>query len=120
MQLAHPIDVERFVIRFGHRIRQQIPIALELDGSIDTADSGRAGRYLLDITKERARSGDARKGQELRDRGFVHGARNLPSSQCIAPEGVNVYDILRHQTLVLTQAAVASITAALKLEAGAE
>ena len=44
----------------------------------------------------------------------------LRSSQCIAPEGVNVYDILRHQTLVLTQAAVASITAALKLEAGAE
>ena len=46
------------------------------------------------------------------------GAKNLPSSQWIAPEGVNVYDILRHQTLVLTQAAVASITAALT-EAGA-
>ena len=44
---------------------------------------------------------------------LVHGARNLRSSQWIAPEGINVYDILRHQTLVLTQAAVASITAAL-------
>jgi large subunit ribosomal protein L4 len=44
---------------------------------------------------------------------LVHGARNLRSSQWIAPEGLNVYDILRHQTLVLTQAAVASITAAL-------
>ena len=44
---------------------------------------------------------------------LVHGARNLKSSQWIAPEGLNVYDILRHQTLVLTQAAVASITAAL-------
>jgi large subunit ribosomal protein L4 len=41
------------------------------------------------------------------------GARNLPSSQWVAPEGVNVYDILRHQTLILTQAALASITAAL-------
>ncbi|HEX4417972.1 MAG TPA: 50S ribosomal protein L4 [Kofleriaceae bacterium] len=50
---------------------------------------------------------------------LVHGARNLRASQWVAPEGVNVYDILRHQTLVLTQAAVASITAALKLE-GAE
>src|SRR6185503_4995342 len=44
---------------------------------------------------------------------LVTGARNLRSSQWVAPEGVNVYDILRHQTLVLTQAAVASITAAL-------
>ena len=58
---------------------------------------------------------------DAKDNGnLVSGARNLRSSQCIAPEGVNVYDILRHQTLVLTQAAVDSITAALKLEAGAE
>jgi len=58
---------------------------------------------------------------DAKDNGnLVSGARNLRSSQCIAPEGVNVYDILRHQTLVLTQAAVASIIAALKLEAGAE
>src|ERR1041385_107133 len=44
---------------------------------------------------------------------LVRGAKNLRSSQWVAPEGINVYDILRHQTLVLTQAAVASITAAL-------
>jgi large subunit ribosomal protein L4 len=58
---------------------------------------------------------------DAKDNGnLVSGARNLRSSQCIAPEGVNVYDILRHQTLVLTQAAVDSITAALKTSAGAE
>jgi large subunit ribosomal protein L4 len=58
---------------------------------------------------------------DVKDNGnLAHGARNLASSQCIAPEGVNVYDILRHQTLVLTQAALASITAALTLSAGAE
>jgi large subunit ribosomal protein L4 len=57
---------------------------------------------------------------DAKDNGnLVYGARNLRASQWVAPEGVNVYDILRHQTLVLTQAAVASITAALKLE-GAE
>jgi large subunit ribosomal protein L4 len=44
---------------------------------------------------------------------LVRGARNLKSSQWVAPEGLNVYDILRHQTLVLTQAALESITAAL-------
>lgn len=43
---------------------------------------------------------------------LVAGARNLPASQWIAPEGVNVYDILRYQTLVLTQAAVTAIQAA--------
>lgn len=48
---------------------------------------------------------------------LVRGARNLRSSQWIAPEGLNVYDILRHETVVLTQAAVDQITAALKLEA---
>jgi large subunit ribosomal protein L4 len=50
---------------------------------------------------------------------LVRGARNLAASQWVAPEGVNVYDVLRHETLVLTQSAVASITAALKT-AGAE
>jgi large subunit ribosomal protein L4 len=45
---------------------------------------------------------------------LVAGARNLARSQWIAPEGVNVYDILRHETLVLTKAAVESITTALK------
>lgn len=52
---------------------------------------------------------------DAKDNGnLVRGARNLRSSQWVAPEGVNVYDVLRHQTLVLTQAAVASLTEALK------
>ncbi len=45
---------------------------------------------------------------------LVRGAKNLPSSQWIAPEGVNVYDILRHQTLVLTKSAAEALTEALK------
>jgi len=50
---------------------------------------------------------------------LVRGARNLSASQWIAPEGVNVYDVLRHGTLVLTQDAVAKITEALKESANA-
>jgi large subunit ribosomal protein L4 len=45
---------------------------------------------------------------------LVRGARNLAASQWLAPEGLNVYDILRHETLVLTQAAAREVTAALK------
>jgi large subunit ribosomal protein L4 len=47
---------------------------------------------------------------------LVRGARNLKASQWIAPEGVNVYDIMRHETLVLTQAAVKQIETSLKGE----
>ena len=45
---------------------------------------------------------------------LVRGAKNLMSSQWLPPEGVNVYDVLRHETLVLTKAAVEHITTALK------
>jgi large subunit ribosomal protein L4 len=44
---------------------------------------------------------------------LVRGAKNLAASQWIAPEGVNVYDVLRHEKLVLTKAAVESLTKAL-------
>jgi len=55
---------------------------------------------------------------DAKDNGnLVRGAKNLAASQWLAPEGLNVYDILRHETLLLTKAAVDSITTALKPEA---
>jgi len=45
---------------------------------------------------------------------LVRGAKNLRSSQWLAPEGVNVYDIMRHETLVLTKAAVDQLVTGLK------
>ncbi|NJM90961.1 MAG: 50S ribosomal protein L4 [Myxococcales bacterium] len=36
---------------------------------------------------------------------LARGARNLASSKWLAPEGLNVYDILRHETVILTRAA---------------
>ena len=52
---------------------------------------------------------DAKTNEQL-----VRGARNLASSQWLAPEGLNVYDILRHDTLVLTKDAAEAVTKALK------
>ena len=43
----------------------------------------------------------------------VRASKNLASSQWLAPEGLNVYDILRHQTVVLTHAAAKAVEAAL-------
>jgi large subunit ribosomal protein L4 len=45
---------------------------------------------------------------------LVRGAKNLATSQWLAPEGLNVYDILRHDTLILTKDAADAVTAALK------
>ncbi len=37
--------------------------------------------------------------------------RNLPKSKCIAAQGLSVYDILNHEKLVITQAALEPIIA---------
>ncbi len=44
---------------------------------------------------------------------LIRGAKNLASSQWLAPEGINVYDILRHEVLVLTKDAVQQIQTAI-------
>jgi len=55
---------------------------------------------------------DAKTNEKLQ-----RGARNLAASQWLAPEGLNVYDILRHDTLVLTQDAAKAVIEALKPKA---
>jgi large subunit ribosomal protein L4 len=47
-------------------------------------------------------------GAELED-GFVRAARNLPNIDVLPVQGINVYDILRRQKLVLTKAAIAAL-----------
>jgi large subunit ribosomal protein L4 len=41
--------------------------------------------------------------------GFVRAARNLPNIDVLPVQGINVYDILRRHTLVLTKAAIAAL-----------
>ena len=45
---------------------------------------------------------------------LVRGAKNLTRSKWLAPEGLNVYDILNHETLVMTQATVKAVEEALR------
>ena len=45
---------------------------------------------------------------------LVRGAKNLARSKWLAPEGLNVYDILNHETLVMTQATVKAVEEALR------
>lgn len=51
-------------------------------------------------------------GPEL-DRNFALAARNIPNVDVLPTEGINVYDILRRHTLVLTKSAVAQLEARL-------
>lgn len=46
--------------------------------------------------------------------GFQNAARNLPNIDVLPIQGINVYDILRRQTLVLTKAAVDALEARFK------
>jgi large subunit ribosomal protein L4 len=52
---------------------------------------------------------DATENEKLR-----LSASNLPTTQFLPPEGVNLYDILRHEHLVLTKKAVEALEARLK------
>jgi large subunit ribosomal protein L4 len=45
---------------------------------------------------------------------LVRGARNLPKSKWLAPEGLNVYDVLRYPTLIITSDSAKQVEAALK------
>src|SRR4029450_9538403 len=45
---------------------------------------------------------------------FAKAARNLPQVDVLPVQGINVYDILRHETLVVTKAAVEALEARFK------
>jgi large subunit ribosomal protein L4 len=52
-------------------------------------------------------------GAEI-DNGFRLAARNIPNIDVLPIQGINVYDILRRNTLVLTRAAIDALEARLK------
>jgi large subunit ribosomal protein L4 len=52
-------------------------------------------------------------GAEVHD-AFARAARNIPKVDVLPVQGINVYDILRHDTLVLTKAALEALEARFK------
>jgi large subunit ribosomal protein L4 len=52
-------------------------------------------------------------GTEI-DTGFQKAARNIPNIDVLPVQGINVYDILRREKLVLTRAAVDALEARFK------
>jgi large subunit ribosomal protein L4 len=69
-------------------------------------------RQIVDFLK-RFELGDALIVLGGRDETVERSSRNLSAVTVVPPEGLNVYDILRRNNLVLTQSAVDAITARL-------
>jgi large subunit ribosomal protein L4 len=53
-------------------------------------------------------------GGDKIDESFGRAARNIPNIDVLPVQGINVYDILRRQKLVLTKAAVEALEARFK------
>ena len=53
-------------------------------------------------------------GGDKIEENFGRAARNIPNIDVLPVQGINVYDILRRQTLVLTKAAVEALEARFK------
>jgi large subunit ribosomal protein L4 len=49
-------------------------------------------------------------GNEL----LARGTKNLPSAKWIAPEGLNVYDVLKYDTLIITAPSAKQVEDALR------
>ena len=112
---ALPRKIKKVALRAALSLRASENKIIVLDAFATDGKTKTVATVLSTLkTGNKALIVDAKTNQNL-----VRGAKNLSASQWLAPEGVNVYDILRHETLVLTQAAVDQIHAALKPESGA-
>ncbi len=112
---SHAIDLPKKVrvLALKHALS-----AKAKDGGIILIEEAR-----LTETKTRALKGHFEKlgvanaliigGSEIDD-GFFLASRNIPNIDVLPVQGINVYDILRRNTLVLTRAAVDALEARLK------
>jgi large subunit ribosomal protein L4 len=112
---SHAIDLPKKVrvLALKHALS-----AKAKDGGIILIEDAR-----LTATKTRALKGHFEKlgvanaliigGSEIDD-GFFLASRNIPNIDVLPVQGINVYDILRRNTLVLTRAAVDALEARLK------
>jgi large subunit ribosomal protein L4 len=78
--------------------------------SVKDAKTGALQKNLVKLGLESALIID---GAEV-DANFALAARNIPNIDVLPVQGINVYDILRRQKLVLTKAAVEALEARFK------
>ena len=67
--------------------------------------------YSLEALKLKNLANQAEQAPLLKNVSFAHASSNLPGLNLIPAVGANVYDILKHDTLVLTRSAVEKLEA---------
>ena len=110
-----PRKVKKVALRAALSLRCSENKLVVLDGFKVEGKTKEVASILATLDVGKALIVDAKDNALL-----IRGAKNLPDSMWIAPEGLNVYDILRHETLILTSAAVTQVEQALKPAAEAE
>lgn len=108
-----PRKVRRGALRsaLSLRVQEKRLIVVE-DFELDAIKTGQLAQILDQLNVHSGLLIDDRGNEKLR-----LSARNLAAHDFIAPEGLNVYDVLQHEDLVITQSAAKKVEQAL---AGAE
>jgi large subunit ribosomal protein L4 len=77
---------------------------------------GKGGRLTRRVVEalEKLGAGKALVVDSSDNQLLVRGARNLPRAKWIAPEGLNVYDVLKYDTLIITAPSARQVEEALR------
>ena len=81
-----------------------------LDGLASGFEGGPKTKKLAGVLKTLG-LGSALVVDGKQNQNLVRSGRNLPLSKCMAPEGLNVYDILNHPALVIAKDALKAVEA---------
>jgi large subunit ribosomal protein L4 len=116
-----PRDYDYKLPRQSKRIALRAALSLRVsEGKLIVVDDFKADGKTKNVATSLAALGCAQPDTKVlivdgkANEKLVRGAKNLASSQWLAPEGLNVYDVLRHETVVLTRSAVEQVQNALK------
>ena len=109
-----PRNVRRGALRsaLSLRAQEQRLIVVE-DFELEAIGTKRLAEILAGLEIDGGLLVDRRENEKLR-----LSARNLPAHSFLPPEGVNVYDVLRHEHLVMTKDAAISVGEALSRPRG--
>lgn len=109
-EYAVPKKVRAGALRSALSLRAKESKLVVVDSlALEPAKSKRAASVLRALGVKSALVVDDKENEKL-----ALSLRNLANAKFTAPEGINVYDVLNHETLVLTQATAKALEARLR------
>ncbi len=93
------------------RVKEQKVIVLDKFALADAKSklTQQVAKILAKLGAKKALIVDGKENETL-----ARGTRNLPKAKHVAPEGLNVYDVLDHETLIITKESAKAVEAVLK------